>query len=194
MAPSSSTVLFIILFCCFRDTAGQCAPNSPVPAMIHVSNGGPWGSWGNVEHCPTGYHAVGFSLKIEPYQGSDKKNDDSSLNGIRLVCSDGTLISSTVSKWGPWSGRYICPRAGKMVAFSLRVELPQDGGDDTAANNIQFRCEDGQVLVGKSHEWGTFGSWSARCKSGICGLQTKVEPDQGHGDDTALNDVKFYCC
>ncbi|XP_048351308.1 vitelline membrane outer layer protein 1-like [Sphaerodactylus townsendi] len=188
MGLSSNIVLAILLFpnCCW---CTECKSESD----IYVPNGGPWGYWGNIEYCPAGY-AIGFSLKIEPYQGGQTEGDDTSLNGIRLICSEGTFITSNVSKWGTWSGRYYCPRGGKMVAFSLRVELPQWFGDDTAANNIQFRCEDGDILIGNSHEWGTFGPWSGPCPKGICGIQTKVEAEQGPDDDTALNDVLFCCC
>ena len=50
--------------------------------------------------------------------------------------------------------------------------------------------------TGNGH-WGTYGDWSEGCvaNTAVCGIQTKIEPPQAHGvDDTALNDVKLYCC
>ncbi|NXM44606.1 VMO1 protein, partial [Gymnorhina tibicen] len=43
---------------------------------------------------------------------------------------------------------------------------------------------------------GTWGDWSPSCPRswGVCGIHTRLQPPQGVGDDTALNDVKLYCC
>lgn len=100
-------------------------------------------------------------------------------------------LSTFLGRWGTWTSFLVCP-TGYLVSFSLRSEKSQGGGDDTAANNIQFRCSDEAVLVGDGLSWGRFGPWSKRCK--ICGLQTKVESPQGLRDDTALNNVRFFCC
>ncbi|MGA7979700.1 MAG: hypothetical protein WCA32_05670 [Chromatiaceae bacterium] len=43
--------------------------------------------------------------------------------------------------------------------------------------------------------WGTWKG-AAFCPDNhyVCGIEQKVEPQQGNGDDTALNAVRFYCC
>ncbi|XP_036443929.1 vitelline membrane outer layer protein 1-like [Colossoma macropomum] len=173
----------------------------PYKSVLTVSNGGPWGTWGEPEMCPPGYYAAGFSLRVEyPISG-----DDSALNGIRLHCvntpsgkawnSHFATVKSDAGSWGVWTEPKYCP-SGMLISFQLRVEGHQGDGDDTAANNIKFQCSGIQLeLVGEGTSWGEWGGWSTHCRGkGICGIQTKVEPPQGSGDDTALNDVKFFCC
>ncbi|XP_067279294.1 vitelline membrane outer layer protein 1-like [Pseudorasbora parva] len=161
-----------------------------------VPNGGPWGNWRTLNLCPDGMYAVGFSLRVERPGG-----DDTALNGIRLLCADwskGVLrdmipIESHSGFWGDWTNVKVCP-SGYLTAFQLRVEGRQLG-DDTAANNVRFRCSDGAALEGDGTSWGDWGKWSPTCWGrGICGIMTKVEDRQGDGDDTALNDVRMYCC
>lgn len=50
--------------------------------------------------------------------------------------------------------------------------------------------------IGTDGLWGTWGASSESCPIGsaICGIQVKMESYQGKGDDTALNDLKFFCC
>jgi hypothetical protein len=75
--------------------------------------------------------------------------------------------------------------------------------DDTAANYVKFKC---RCRCGRTYElvkppghglWGTWGAWSNQCpnRTAVCGIQTKVEKARGKfRDDTALNDVRFFCC
>uniref|UniRef100_A0A9J8AQV5 Vitelline membrane outer layer protein 1-like n=1 Tax=Cyprinus carpio carpio TaxID=630221 RepID=A0A9J8AQV5_CYPCA len=166
---------------------------------LTVPNGGSWGSWGHREMCPAGTYAAGFSLRVEdPIQG-----DDTALNGIRLHCvaskgssdsyRDYSSVQSDVGSWGRWTDIKWCP-SGFLTAFQLRVERSQGDGDDTAANNILFRCSQG-TLHGDGTNWGDWGTWSQTCEGkGICGLKTRIEVPQGRGDDTSLNDVIMYCC
>ncbi|XP_045597700.2 vitelline membrane outer layer protein 1 homolog [Procambarus clarkii] len=166
-------------------------------STISSANGGPWGDWGEASFCPRNSYATGFDIKVER-PVSD--GDDTALNGIRFYCRSGltglevATISSSVQKWGDWTGKYQC-RNGRLNAFRLRVESHQGSGDDTAADSLDMRCETGEELTGGGNSWGTWGSWQT-CPSGqvICGLQTRVEKEQGKGDDTALNDVTIYCC
>lgn len=94
-------------------------------------------------------------------------------------------------RWGAWSEPLWCPGGGFLVAFSLRVEAPVTPGDNTAANNVRFRCSDSTELQGPGLSWGDFGNWSEPCPKGVCGLQTKIERPRGLRDDTAVNDGRL---
>ncbi len=60
---------------------------------------------------------------------------------------------------------------------------------------FRFNCSGGAFLQGDGTDRGEWGDWSTACQGrGICGINTKIEEEQGMGDDTALNDVMMICC
>ncbi|XP_051734803.1 vitelline membrane outer layer protein 1-like [Ctenopharyngodon idella] len=168
-------------------------------STLTVGNGKYLGSWGFTDMCPSGTYAAGFSLKVE--ETSYFRYDNTALNGIRLHCinpsspdEDYITIESRVAKWGEWTAIKWCP-SGFLKAFQLRVEPDQGLSDDTAANNIRFKCIEDLVVQGDGTDRGEWGEWSQKCEGiGICGIRTRIEEPQGTGDDTALNDVQMYCC
>ncbi|XP_075061816.1 vitelline membrane outer layer protein 1-like [Mixophyes fleayi] len=179
----------LVLLSLFSFGFGQLAYN-----YITTDNGQKWGSWGPGERCPNGHKAVGFSLKVEPYQ---ENGDDTALNGVRLHCVNENNYTATVQSvtglWGNWGQIHLCNN-GCIEAYQLKVESSQDDGDDTAANNIKIQCSNGQKLEAVGGSWGTYGSWSKVCEYCVCGIRSKVEPPRGKGEDTALNDLRMYCC
>ncbi|KAL2084427.1 hypothetical protein ACEWY4_019945 [Coilia grayii] len=178
--------------------AGVMYNNRPYLDMLTVQNGEQFGNWTWPEMCPPDYFAVGFSLRVESMQYG---LDDTALNGIRLICSKSDdrsflyTVESHTGYFGEWTDVQYCPK-GHLISFQLRVE-PHQGmfGDDTAANNIRFRCSSFPILEGAGQSWGEYGLWSEECSEGaICGIETRMEEDQGALDDSALNDVRFHCC
>lgn len=166
-----------------------------------TSEQGAWGTWGKAAYCPDGQYVWGFRLKSEPYQGS---GDDSALNAVRLICKSGAsgavtyIQSDNEGAWGDWGNDHIC-RSGAVDGFAIQVESYQgrnkdiNSKDDTAAGNIMMFCGS-EVLVGDPPA--AWGDWSRMyyCTGGkVRGFRTKVEPDQGNGDDTALNAMQVYC-
>ncbi|XP_053374173.1 vitelline membrane outer layer protein 1 homolog [Mercenaria mercenaria] len=195
-------------------TGTASAVSSDVPiviATLKVTNGGWWGAWGSIQLCPAGSYAVGYDMRIEPKRDSDC----TALNAIKLLCEfpdgkDSGEVTSAQGPWGTWVGRVKCTSDVRgrqyLTSFALQVEKYQgQNTGDTAANYVKFSCRDRrghqkpqELVKSPGHGiWGTWGAWSASCPqdTAICGIKTKVEKPQGtFGDDTALNDVQFYCC
>ncbi|KAL7844953.1 hypothetical protein SRHO_G00234930 [Serrasalmus rhombeus] len=136
-----------------------------------------------------------------------------SVKGYRFYKSEHTV--SNGGPWGTWGGREMCPNGYYAAGFSLKVSVlcsswfkkaDTDSGSSPSLYNrvaryvapdlVRFECSgDVRNLVGEGTSWGEWGGWSKYCRGkGICGIQTKLEGSQGSGDDTALNDVKFFCC
>lgn len=169
-----------------------------------TSEQGPWGVWGKSDYCPAGQYVWGFKLKSEPFQGN---GDDSALNAVQLICKSGatgakTYIKSDEGKWGVWGNEYIC-RDYPVIAFAIQVERYQGrdkekgSKDDTAAGNIKVKCG-AQILIGDPPA--AWGDWTGfyTCPGGtsgtkVTGFRIKLEPDQGNGDDTAMNAMQVYC-
>ena len=71
-------------------------------------------------------------------------------------------------------------------------------------NSYEFRCQYPHInastnssVILSSHPgyWGEWSNWTD-CPHGsaISGIKTRVQLNQGGGDETALNDAEFTCC
>ncbi|MDB9437279.1 hypothetical protein PN450_10830 [Dolichospermum lemmermannii CS-548] len=160
-------------------------------------NGGQWGSWTKPVYCPPGSWAAGYTMRVEPDQG---RGDDTGLNAIALYCRDrnGRDIARIMphpGMWGNWGEGSNCPQGVFLTHFQLKVEVNQGSGDDTAANSVRFMCGNQRPIESSGTPWGNWGPWQGSYNGvAICGVRAKVEPEQGKGDDTALNDLDFTWC
>ncbi|XP_045192211.2 vitelline membrane outer layer protein 1 homolog [Mercenaria mercenaria] len=196
-----------------RQSDIELLSNSRVTTTLTVKNGGPYGLWFTPQFCPEGTFANGFNMKYQHRNGPDA--DNTALNAISLQCADKNgvqqklhrPIQSAAGHRGQWTRDNFCPK-GKdaplfLQRFALRVQTKKQTGDDTMANEIRFSCRDLQrihhphKLVGHiAGAEGEYGQWSKKCPKGsaICGIQTRIEGHLSKGDNTALNDVRFFCC
>ncbi|XP_067322400.1 vitelline membrane outer layer protein 1-like [Anolis sagrei] len=186
-------IVIYLVFCCVWKVAASAASaeSRKSSSILAVPNGAKWGKWTSPKFCTSGY-VNGFAIRVQEPAGITE--DDTSLNDIRLYCTSGETITFGIAGFGQWSEKISCSK-GYLNSFSLNVEKSQGILDDTGANNIQFKCQNGDLLKLSSYEWGTFGPWSKSCDPGaICGSQAKVEEPLPIGDNTGLNDIIFYCC
>ena len=168
-----------------------------------------WGKWQKEELCPENTYAYAYALKILPYQGG--ASDDSGLNGVKLYCKSPTTklqegdITSGMGGEGSWTKPKECFKEDSfLTGYQFRAEVSANSADNVFGENLNVKCHKGQTLKGEDFnlengEWATWGEWSSMksCRSGsaICGIKTKIYPQQSGGkDDAGLTNIKFMCC
>ena len=94
-----------------------------------------------------------------------------------------------------------------IVGFRMYSEPAQGSGDDSTMNAMEIVCRgpglyaDVDATQTLSVEGSTensgcvWGAYSEVCPQGeaVSAMQTRVELDQGSGDDSAVGDLRLYC-
>ncbi|XP_066475674.1 vitelline membrane outer layer protein 1-like [Tiliqua scincoides] len=117
-----------------------------------------------------------------------------------LWVADARLYTSILTvpngaRWGRWGPAHFCSK-GHAVGFQIKIEPFVMESDQTGMNAIALLCDDGETITSTiGPKRGRLGPKSNKCAEGyICGIQTRVQSPQYVEDDTALNDVKMFCC
>nr|XP_005314579.2 vitelline membrane outer layer protein 1-like [Chrysemys picta bellii] len=188
-----------------------CSDSSTIQSKV-----GPWGWWGLVMKCPSGQRLTQFRLRVEPCRGL---KDNMAAKNIEFVCTGGVKLRGDGlcrGKWGPQS-RSCGPRG--ICTIATKVEAPQGKGDDTALNDVYFRCCRPETLTPTTtlppttttqsptstqpptsttqSNVGPWGSWGP-VKKGLSGqrltqFRLREEPCRRLKDDTAANNIEFAC-
>ena len=95
------------------------------------------------------------------------------------------------TNWGNWGDYKMCASGQYVKGMQLRIEKNQGGGDDSALNAIRLTCSDGVVLKSAEGWWGDWLDYT-ESENKIVGVFLRSEKNQGGGDDSATNGVKFY--
>ncbi|XP_069506416.1 vitelline membrane outer layer protein 1 homolog isoform X1 [Ambystoma mexicanum] len=100
--------------------------------------------------------------------------------------------------WGDWHAIEMCPTGTFGRGFSIKMEEYQGKVDDTSVNGIRLYCTGTKYDKVHTVESGAggWGHWMPTiwCPGVMLSFSLKVDPKHGkHGDDTAVNNIKFYC-
>ena len=153
------------------------------------------GDWGEVALCSPSNYVVGMRLKIQNKQGFWK--DDTSLNGIRLICSDGAELVSAEGSKGAWNKPTMTRQGDLITGVALRSD--EDSASDNAATSGVRFWAGGHFRRTREYNAGyvEFGEWqeSKHCPGNtvIVGFATQVEEYKTFNDNTGLNGVIFVC-
>ena len=179
----------------FLIVRSDCQTDSGWPAEVswlqYADDAGYWGTWRAWAKCPAGHFVIGFQQRNEENQGSA---DDSTLNAVRMLCSDQSTISSYDGVWGSWSQLVQCGSGSSFDAYRIRIEGDQGSSDDTAAGAVEMYCGN-EMVSATGMAW---GDWRPKRECGqgykICGFRIRFEGVEGISDQTAMNGIEVQCC
>lgn len=110
------------------------------------------------------------------------------------------IESPQVTNWGNWGNPEQCPPDTYAQAFQLKTDSYKGRWeDDTGINGIRVYCGNPSNISTRyiTSSMGQFGNWGSlfNCYPGVLtGFQLQVQgPQESYDDDTATNNVRFYC-
>ncbi|XP_050725839.1 vitelline membrane outer layer protein 1-like [Eriocheir sinensis] len=204
-SPRLLLSLLLATSCCLLVFGSAPTPRRRITKTLYLSNGLPWGNWGDTEFCEDKSFAAYVEAKFEPYAALDA--DETALNALILYCVSLETglptghIASTVGVKGELQGMKICTH-GFITAIRARVLKSQGTfGDDVAIQNFQIECDRSYIINAVDGQrdsripLGEWGEWSA-CPDGsaICGMEIRYNKVDALTDDAATSDAVFYCC
>ena len=182
---------------------GTCIANGAERAdTVEISPGvqnPQWGNWGEAQYCAAGAFARSVRVKVQPFQG-DGEADDTGVNGIEFLCSDGCVITSTMGSYGEFAANKTCPGTIEN-GFVDKLQFKSSEGfgvglgenDNTGIDGLRWCCSAGwgwtQTINGYKGSLGEVAS----CPAGtaIYGFQAKLQ--DGGQDKKGMTNAKFFC-
>ncbi|CAF0934423.1 unnamed protein product [Brachionus calyciflorus] len=123
-------------------TTTSTATITTLPPIIISSVNNPYGvNLGIclIEECDQNDYVIGFRTKLHPFKGIGlgPSIDDTSLNGVELICPNGS-----------WDAQFRnCSNRQKIIGFSYGIHQNQGINDDTATNVIRLLCKDESIKL-----------------------------------------------
>ena len=98
---------------------------------------------------------------------------------MELKCYDAQDVykgssTSLVGDIGTWVSAEYCGSRSFMTGVRFRSKDPSASLDETAGNNIDASCDNGQTLYGNGLYWGEWSDWVyCPANTAICGTKTR---------------------
>ncbi|XP_050732323.1 vitelline membrane outer layer protein 1-like [Eriocheir sinensis] len=103
-----------------------------------TSSLGPWGMWGDVFMCTTGF-LVGVRMRME--QPWEAEKDKSAASNLAMECENGERMIGDGTDRGRWGEWQRCPRGSAICGLATQVQLPQHiFDDDVSLVSAAFYC------------------------------------------------------
>lgn len=185
---------------------GQEFVQRDLATVVQLSQSIEQGYWGTGCVCPNGTFVSGAMIKVMP---TTLSADNTGINGVKFKCSDGSEVQTAEGPDGAWTQVAECPAGQLAFEVEARYEAFQAGQDNSALNDLRFRCrstdlsasselafgaplagEDKYVLVGNSY---VLQSQAGPNAGGIIYGAGQVATEGGWSEDLSCGAEDMLC-